>query len=143
MYRFGQVDTDDEDVVELLAELHTAAFDDDGLTPQADYEQGWWWVVTDGREAAGMCGLTQSSYYPKYGYLKRACVLRRHRGQGLQRRMLSLRERKARLLGFTHCITDTTENVPSANSLIGAGYRLFIPATPWAFPSTLYWRKEL
>jgi hypothetical protein len=38
---------------------------------------------------------------------------------------------------------DTSGNVPSANNFIRAGYRMFRPACPWAFPETLYWRKEL
>jgi hypothetical protein len=142
MYRFASVDTDDEDVVELLTELHDATFAV-GEAPLPDFENGWWWVGTDGREAAAFCGLTQSSYHPSYSYLKRAGVLHRHRGNGLQKRMLTIRERKARLLGFSWSITDTTNNPASSNSLIAAGYRLWLPEEPWAFDNSLYWRKKL
>jgi phage terminase large subunit len=31
--------------------------------------------------------------------------------------------------------------VHSANNFIRAGYRLFSPRNPWAWPNTLYWRK--
>jgi hypothetical protein len=32
-------------------------------------------------------------------------------------------------------------NIPSANNFIRAGYRLYQPRYPWAYPATLYWRK--
>lgn len=31
----------------------------------------------------------------------------------------------------------------SANNFIRQGYRLFQPASPWAWQHTLYWRKQL
>jgi hypothetical protein len=36
---------------------------------------------------------------------------------------------------------DMSGNVASANNFIRAGYRMFQPHDPWAFPNTLYWRK--
>ena len=33
--------------------------------------------------------------------------------------------------------------VHSANNFIRAGYRLFSPKNPWAWPNTLYWRKDM
>jgi phage terminase large subunit len=36
---------------------------------------------------------------------------------------------------------DTTDNIASANNFIRAGYRLYRPDFPWAWPHTLYWRK--
>lgn len=141
MYSFRQVDSDDEEIVELLTELHLLTFGPD--CPISDFDYGTWWIGTDGREAMSFCGLTQSTYHPSYAYLKRVGVLPGHRGQGLQRRMITMREKRARLLGFTHCITDTTDNPASANSLIAAGYRMFEPEEGWSFPTALYWKKEL
>jgi GNAT superfamily N-acetyltransferase len=139
MYRFQLVDTDDEDIVESLKALHDICFADSA--PMPEFEHGWWWIGHNGRELAAFCGITESTYGPGIGYLKRAGVLHSHRGRGLQRRMLRLRERKARSLGFTTVITDTTDNIPSANNLIAAGYFLWDGA--WAFPHSLYWRKHL
>ena len=34
-------------------------------------------------------------------------------------------------------------NLISANNFIRRGYRLFEPVLPWAWPHSLYWRKEL
>lgn len=40
-------------------------------------------------------------------------------------------------------VSDTTDNVVSANNFIRSGYTLFRPASAWAWPHTLYWWKEL
>jgi hypothetical protein len=40
-------------------------------------------------------------------------------------------------------VSDTTDNIASANNFIRAGYRLFEPRVPWGWASTLYWRKPL
>jgi hypothetical protein len=37
----------------------------------------------------------------------------------------------------------TTDNLASANNFIRAGYRLYQPQHPWAWPNTLYWRKSI
>jgi phage terminase large subunit len=39
--------------------------------------------------------------------------------------------------------SDTTDNLASANNFIRAGYRLYQPQYPWAWPNTLYWRKSV
>jgi phage terminase large subunit len=38
--------------------------------------------------------------------------------------------------------SDTTDNLASANNFIRAGYRLYQPQTPWAWPNSLYWRRS-
>jgi len=40
-------------------------------------------------------------------------------------------------------ISDTTDNVHSANNLIKAGYKLLEPSAPWANTDSLYWAKKL
>ncbi|WP_454626177.1 phage terminase large subunit [Bradyrhizobium cenepequi] len=35
------------------------------------------------------------------------------------------------------------DNIASANNFIRAGYRLYQPQAPWAWPHTLYWRKTM
>jgi hypothetical protein len=52
-------------------------------------------------------------------------------------------EARARVNGRCSIVSDTTDNVSSANNFIRAGYRLFIPMHPWAWPYTLYWRKDM
>jgi len=66
------------------------------------------------------------------------------RGQGLQRRLIRVRELAARKAGMLAIVTDThRENHASSNSLMAMGYRLYTPHTKWAFNDGLYWRKKL
>jgi GNAT superfamily N-acetyltransferase len=141
-YRIKRVDGEDEIYAELLRQLHDETFG--SSAPQIDPERGWWWVATDGRELAGFCGLTPVYAQPSdVGYLKRAGVLRPHRGQGLQRRFVRVREAQARREGLRTLITDTSDNPSSANNLIACGYRIYRPDEPWGFPHTIYWYKDL
>lgn len=104
---------------------------------------GWWWLGTDNKQVAAFCLLTPSSQWSDTVYLARSGVLPAWRGKGLQKRMINLREKFARTKGYSWIISDTTDNVPSANSLISRGYKLYCPRKPWGVDLTLYWRKKL
>jgi len=70
-------------------------------------------------------------------------VLKQHCGRRLQLRLMRAMESRARRNGWTSVVSDTTRNIVSANNFIRAGYRMYAPPYPWAFPDTLYWRKSL
>lgn len=110
---------------------------------RTDVLKGDWWFVYNSRQIIAYAGMVPSTYGPHVGYFKRVGVLEGFRGHRLQVRLLKLCERRARQLGYTAMITDTTENPASGNSMIRAGYKLFTPDFPWAFPNSLYWRKDL
>ena len=59
----------------------------------------------------------------------------------LQLRLMRALEARVRQNGWCCIVSDTTDNLASANNLIRAGYLLYQPRCPWAWPSTLYWRK--
>lgn len=145
-----EVDAEDDHYAEEILTLHDLTFFDPLVRP--DLPRGYWWLAYDKAQWANystpanpvaFCGLTHALSTPGTGYLKRAGVLKAYRGQGLQKRLITVRERKARKLGLDTMVTDTTDNPASSNSLIGAGYRLFEPAYRWAFKNSLYWRKQL
>lgn len=143
-YRIWRVDGSRDDITHHLCVLHEACFGTSA--PQVCYARGDWWVVTEDKspEIIGFAGLTKSPYSEHFGYLKRSGVLPAHRGHGLQRRLIRVREGRARKLGWSHIITDTTDNPASANTLIRAGYRLFRPRHPWGpLDETLYWKKTI
>lgn len=102
-----------------------------------------YWAGFDQGEPVAFCIIAPSMRWSDTVYLARAGVLPSHRGQGLQRRMITIRERWARRNGFVWAITDTAENPASANSLMSLGYRMFDPSKPWALDYSLYWRKKL
>jgi len=145
IYRLKRVDGFDDEDADLIRTLHDACFGN--TAPQVDPERGQWWVAytaDDTREAAGFCGLTPTYAHPfEVGYLKRAGVLPWHRGAGLQRRFVRVREARARRNGWSSIVTDTTDNPASANNLIACGFRIYEPPVPWGYPQTIYWRKEL
>jgi GNAT superfamily N-acetyltransferase len=91
---------------------------------------------------AGFAAMMQSSKTPEAVYLARAGTLEAFRGRGLQKKLIRERLKFAKDLGMTQAITDTTDNVASANALIATGFRMFEPDDPWGLPNTLYWRKS-
>lgn len=124
----------------ILHDLHEELFAD--LAPQIEPDEGHWWIAWLGETPVGFAGL-RSTITTGTGYLHRAGVLAAHRGHRLQARFIRAREAKARRLGFTRMVTDTTDNVHSANSLIRAGYRMFRPEWEWSLPRALYWERSL
>ncbi len=137
-YIIRQVDgVDEADVLRELQESFRPTM------PIADTTDGWWWIVYHKRIPVAYLGMIPSTHYPNAGYFKRVGVLPEHRGNALQGRLMRVMERCARRLGLTLLVSDTTETVHSANNFVRAGWSMFEPAYPWAFPKTLYWRKAL
>jgi len=106
-------------------------------------ENGVWWVGLDGSQAVAFCLIEPSCQWLDTAYLARSGVLKAWRGQGLQKKMIGIRERYAKKAGYRWMISDTTDNPPSANSLMSRGYRIFDPSKPWGMNATLYWRKRI
>lgn len=141
MYRIREVDGQDDEVADVLAELHHLTFFDSAPIPKFDH--GHWWLAFCGSEPVAFAGAVPSTHICNAGYFCRVGVLRKHSGQQLQLRLMRALEARARRNGWRSVVSDTTENLPSANNFISAGYRLYRPQNPWAWPHTLYWRKSL
>ena len=139
MYRIREVDGSDDDVADTLSELHRLTFFDGAPVPEFDH--GHWWLAHDVAEPVAFAGIIPSTPVCNAGYFCRVGVLRKHRGEGLQLRLMRALEARARLNGWRSVISDTTDNVSSANNFIRVRYRLYQPQIPWAWPNTLYWRK--
>jgi GNAT superfamily N-acetyltransferase len=105
---------------------------------------GYWWLVHQGVQLVAFAGMVPFEPFPRIGYLKRAAVLKEHRGKGIQAALIAAREERARVsTDWTHLITETSiENPASSNSFARAGYRLVEAERPWA-KETLFWRKTL
>jgi len=139
MYRIREVDGLDDDIADTLAELHRLTFFDGAPVPEFDH--GHWWLALCETEPVAFAGIIPSTHVSNAGYFCRVGVLSKHCGQKLQLRLMRALERRARLNGWSSMVSDTTDNTSSANNFIHAGYRLFHPHVPWAWPNTLYWRK--
>lgn len=124
--------------------LHDAIFASDAPLPTIG--DAAWWYALDQNAPVGFAAIRpcQNSTNVGLAYLYRCGVLPWHRGHGLQRRLLQVRERWARANGYHSIVTDCTiDNPASANSLIRAGYRLYNPGDRWALSSSAYWIKHL
>jgi hypothetical protein len=139
--RIREADADDDEIAQTLAELHRLTFFHGAAVPE--FDSGMWWLAYDGDEAVAFAGVIPSTHARNSGYLSRVGVLEKYWGQSLQLRLMRAIEAKGRRNGWDSIVSDTTDNVVSANNFIRAGYRLYEPETPWAWPSTLYWRKWL
>ena len=105
---------------------------------------GWWWIATNNDcEPIGFAGVVPSMRWADTGYFCRAGVVPDARGKGLQKRLIRVRIRQAKVNGWRWLITDTNENPASSNSLINTGFKLFEPSNPWGADNTLYWRLKL
>ncbi len=125
---------------ETIRRLHGACFPDD--RPYRPFD-GHWWIVWSGGEAVGFAGIRPSRQWSDTVYLCRAGVLPEHRGKGLQKRLIRVRLKLAREIGFQWAITDTRRNPASANSLIACGFRMFHPSSPWGYTDACYWVRRL
>ena len=108
-----------------------------------DVSVGYWWIACFDGNAIGFCALKQSNKWSDCGYLSRAGVLPEYRGQGIQKRLIKVRERQAKKLGWHWLISDTYRNPASANSLISCGFKMYNPSEPYGATGTCYWRKRL
>jgi GNAT superfamily N-acetyltransferase len=139
MYRIREVDGQDDEIAETLSDLHCLTFLDGAPVPE--FDQGHWWLAFCGTTPIAFAGVLRSARACNAGYFCRVGVIQKHRGSGLQLRLMRALEWRARHNGWKSVLSDTTDNIYSANNLICAGYRLYQPRDPWGWPHTLYWRK--
>lgn len=126
--------------IEACHRLHRETLPDDALP--ASPETCWWVATLDGAHVA----FAAAQFEPSEAlvFLSRCGVQESARGQGLQRRLIKAREKWAESTGALKVVTYTAlENAQSANSLIGSGYRLFVPQWYWAGAEVNYWIKNL
>ena len=135
-----KVDCRRPEIVSLLIRLQKICLPSDTTY---DVSGGYWWIAYDAGNAIGFAGLTRTNSWTDCGYLCRAGVLETHQGRGLQKRLIKARIAQAKKLKWNWLITDTHVNPASSNSLIKCGFKLFEPTAPWAFKTSLYWRKKL
>jgi len=141
MYRIREVDGEDDDVAATLSDLHQLTFFKSAPMPVFDW--GHWWVAFWHATPVAFAGVVPSTYAENAGYFCRVGVLQEHWGRSLQLRLMRAAEARARNNGWAAIISDTTDNIASANNFIRGGYRLYRPRYSWGWPHTLYWRKSM
>lgn len=136
-YSIRRVNGSNEKLGLAIMQLHLDTFGISADVPST--LEGYWWLVTLDGKPVGFAGLLEQD---DDGYLCRAGVLAAHRGNGLQRRLLSARERYARKLDLCRLVTDTVHPHVERN-LAACGFRRFKPAEPFGTPESSYWHKKL
>lgn len=141
-HRIVKVDTSQADVAASILQMHAQCF------PGLDFEHlhGDWWIAYDRETKApvAFAGLWPSVRIAGAGYLCRAGVLPQGRGQGLQRKLIKVREREARKKRWVVLLSDVAPgNAHSLNNLYACGFRAFVPGDPWTGDEWNYVRKIL
>ena len=137
---YQQVSLGDRGIKRRLMVLQKACLPDDKLYLPDD---GVWWMAYRQKTPVGFSCATPSKQLVDGVYLGRCGVLPAYRGRGIQRQMIRLRVAWAKRHGYNWAVSDTTDNIPSANNLISCGFRLYVPEVQYSFVRTLYWRKKL
>lgn len=103
----------------------------------------YWWAYRDKEGTLiAICGL--DLYSDEGGFLCLSWVDPKFRGQGFQKKMIRIRERKARVLGCNRLVSYTLiDNCPSGNNLIDCGYKTYIPDENWGQKNVNYWYKSI
>jgi GNAT superfamily N-acetyltransferase len=134
----------------LIAAMDRACFP---LDAPAVFAGAHWLIGWDGDKPAAYCAWkTVEHDGVPVGFHYRGGVLADYRGQGLQRRMLRLREDEMRQQGLGKAVTYTdADGAASMRNLIAEGYRPYVP-TPTTTLSGLgrlgrvgfvHWEKKL
>ena len=66
MYRIREVDGDDDDIADTLAELHRLTFFDGAPIPE--FDQGHWWLAFHETAPVAFAGMVPATRTPKTGY---------------------------------------------------------------------------
>ena len=109
-------------------------------------EGALWWVVWCGKQPVGYAGLRpcMAEVNSGLGFLNRAGVVKGHRGKGLQKRLIRVREAGARAAGLRELVTYVASwTCASINSLIGCGYKTYSPEINWGGTGAVYFWKKL
>ena len=100
-----------------------------------------WWVILDTGIIIAYCGCL---YSENICVFVRAWVHEPYRGNGLQRRMISIREKAARLFKCYALVTYTlTDNIHSANNLIRRGFKIHDPQYKYVGKGVIYFIKSV
>ncbi len=106
------------------------------------WDRSYVWLVYSNEEVAGFATMRRIEG-EKYGYLERVAILRKFRGQGLQKKLIDVRVRYAKVLGWKGVLTYTVaDNYPSINSLMHKGFSIYSPEWAWAGRDVLYFKKD-
>jgi GNAT superfamily N-acetyltransferase len=113
---------------------------------RVDVSKSWVWIArVEGKPVAfGAMRACEAEANKGLVLFTRAGVLPVWRGKGIQKRLIRLRVRKAKSLGYETAVAYVMGmNCASSNALIGCGFRLYHPSDLYAGYRAVYLRKQL
>lgn len=124
--------------IPLVEIVHSEIMPQDNLPDPALF----WLVWNQDYDPVGYCCL--SIVDSEIVFMSLCGLFPEARGNGLQRRMLTVREKWARRKGYKIVITYALRDNPySYENLIKRGYMLYEPEYPWVDGNVYYFRKYL
>jgi GNAT superfamily N-acetyltransferase len=135
-----QVDPLEEDTHATLSALQRLCLPNDRLYFP---EEGVWWLAYLRRTPVAFACASPSQQHKDGIYLGRCGVAPAARGKGIQRQLIRVRLAWAKRHGYKWAVSDTTDNVPSANNLIACGFKTYEPEVRYSFARAVYWKKQL
>jgi GNAT superfamily N-acetyltransferase len=96
MLTVKRVDTSKKEIAKIINTLQTEILSD----KPANINEGYWWIAYVDGLAVGFCGLVRSAKWSNAGYLCRAGLLSQYTGTGIQKRLIRVRERFAKSIGW-------------------------------------------
>jgi hypothetical protein len=96
-YRIREVDGRDDEIADVLAELHRLTFFSGASIPQ--FDGGHWWLAFRKATPVAFAGVVPSTHVRNAGYLCRVGVLQRHCRHRLRLRLMRAVEARARRNG--------------------------------------------
>ena len=143
-YRLYLAPTNEAKYAAIVADLHARLFPNI-IFPYPHY--GDWWIVWHRETPVAFAHMSPTTYYPNHGYFARVGVLPKHRGHGLQSRLMAAAEKVAKGHCWEALVSDTTRNPHSAANFVKRGWVEFEPdpehRANWGNKHTRYWRKDL
>ena len=80
MYRIREVDGNDDEIADTLADIHRLTFFDGASIPE--FDRGHWWLAYREAVPVAFAGVVQSTHAYNAGYFCRVGVLKKDCGNG-------------------------------------------------------------
>ena len=132
MYRIKEVDAQDDDIADALADLHRLTFF--GSAPIPAFDWGHWWLAFHQRQPVAFAGLVLSTHAVNAGYFCRVGVIDRHCGRALQLRLMRAMELRARRNGWRRCSSchSSTDSRRCPKAACATGFGRWLSARAFA-----------
>ena len=99
-----------------------------------------WWAIEDKGKIVAYCGCI---YSEGICIFNRAWVSKKHRGKGIQRKMIQARLSAAKKYCHVAITYTTFDNTHSANNLIKTNFLLYVPSFAYAGNDKLYFKRAV